>query len=392
MKNILTSFIILLISSNISAQNWVLVNSNTTADIRSVYFKNDTLGFFITNFGDIYKSNDAGLNWIFLHHDSGFIDNFNPNYPTKEISVVATNDSLFAYYNIHPKSVRISSSLTTIAFTKDTLNTTINKPLFWNNELWYVEKVNKVILGNNTGIVTEDYTVSNNYIWGTNATKIIYSNDFGVNWQTSQFTTNLLSSGPYQSFYDGTNQMVAITQYPTNIYKTIDAINWSFFNPALDSLYYYFIDSHNYLAYFPYSNSAKIYYTSDSGVTMISENLIDNPLGIYSKNNNNQSIFLYGKNGMLYKSTNGGGLLLLDNFAFKNNFTIYPNPVDEIIYVQNPDKLDIQFIHLMDISGKIIKTYTNQTEQLDISTIASGNYLLFIQTSKQKVVKKVIIK
>ncbi|SFN51617.1 Por secretion system C-terminal sorting domain-containing protein [Paenimyroides ummariense] len=46
----------------------------------------------------------------------------------------------------------------------------------------------------------------------------------------------------------------------------------------------------------------------------------------------------------------------------------------------------------MDTSGKIIKTYKDDLEHLDVSSVSSGNYLLFIQTSKQKIVKKVIIK
>ena len=79
--------------------------------------------------------------------------------------------------------------------------------------------------------------------------------------------------------------------------------------------------------------------------------------------------------------------------TFKEDlFNIYPNPADDVIYIQNTNNTAINFIHLIDISGKIIQTYKDNPAQLDVSAIHSGTYLLFIQTAQQKVVKKVIIK
>ncbi|WP_091520996.1 T9SS type A sorting domain-containing protein [Paenimyroides ummariense] len=82
----------------------------------------------------------------------------------------------------------------------------------------------------------------------------------------------------------------------------------------------------------------------------------------------------------------------LKEFIDDNTFNIYPNPAHNLINIQNSSNNNINFIHLMDTSGKIIKTYKDDLEHLDVSSVSSGNYLLFIQTSKQKIVKKVIIK
>jgi len=84
--------------------------------------------------------------------------------------------------------------------------------------------------------------------------------------------------------------------------------------------------------------------------------------------------------------------LSLNIFEENLSFTVYPNPADDVIYIQNVNNATVNFIHLIDSSGKIIKTYKDNTEQLDVSSVSSGNYLLFIQTPKQKVVKKMIIK
>lgn len=84
--------------------------------------------------------------------------------------------------------------------------------------------------------------------------------------------------------------------------------------------------------------------------------------------------------------------LSLASFEDHDSLTIYPNPADDVIHIQTGKNTAINFIHLMDISGKIIKTYKDNPAQLDVSAIHSGVYLLFIQTPQQKIVKKVIIK
>lgn len=93
-------------------------------------------------------------------------------------------------------------------------------------------------------------------------------------------------------------------------------------------------------------------------------------------------------------STNQQPAATLSAKLFKEDdlFTIFPNPAHDVINIQSTNNTTIRLIHLMDTSGKIIKTFKNNLNRVDVSTVSAGNYLLYIQTDHQKTVKKVIIK
>lgn len=389
MRTFTLSLIVLIsCTCSISAQNWTLVNSNTTDHIIDISFKDNNFGFYLTNTGKLFNTQDNGSNWNFIHQDTDLIAG----------QIAVTNDSIFWYATdlngIHYKS---QSSLTTFNFTKNTIETLPMRPIFWNNEIWDVLKVNQLLGGSApSNFVVEEFAVSDNYIWATNSTKIYYSDDFGLTWQEHQFTPPTLNSGPYQSFYNGTNDMVAITQYPTSVYQTTDGANWTWHqpyetDPEATGIYFYFVDFDNFLAYNFFGATSKIYNSINGGQTFNSEVLIDIPSGIYSKNNNNETIFIYGKNGMLYKSTNAGGLLSTNDLKHKDEFKIYPNPTSEIINIEHPNYMDIQNIKLVDIQGKTIKTFINDFKTLSIENVVNGNYFLIIQTKNHTITKKIIV-
>lgn len=381
-SQILSVIMLFSTSFNAKAQNWTLQNSNTIDDIVDVYFKDDAQGFFLTNTGKLYKTIDYGNNWNVIYQDSDFVDTLNPNYPTKNIELVITNDSIFCYSsNIsNPTTIRLSASLLNTFFIKDSFNFKITNPQFWNNEIWTVEKVNQLI----SPEFLHEFSVSDNYIWATSESKIFKSDDLGITWQQYHFFTGF-SSGPYQSYYNGTNNMIAITQYPTNIHSTTDEINWNFSAP-LNGLYFYFVNSNNFLAYNFSLHTAKIYKTSDGGQSFTSENLVDIPTGLYSKNNNNESIFIYGKNGMLYKSTNGGGLLSTEYMEMEK-IQIYPNPTNDIITIKTDHKIDSYSIY--DITGKKIMQTAENT--IDLRALTNGVYILTFELEGKTQTQKIIL-
>jgi hypothetical protein len=73
----------------------------------------------------------------------------------------------------------------------------------------------------------------------------------------------------------------------------------------------------------------------------------------------------------------------------ENQITLYPNPAQNQLTVLC-NVAQIQAIHLLDISGKILHTFTNNTT-LNLSQCASGMYLVKIETDKGTVFKKLII-
>ncbi|MEN9913981.1 MAG: hypothetical protein RL528_717 [Bacteroidota bacterium] len=371
MRELLLGLILFSITLNAKAQNWTLINSNTTNDIIDITFYDDSVGFFLTNTGKLFHSQDKGINWILVHQDTSLISG----------QIAVTNDSIFWYASdINGTPVKSKSSLSSFIFTKDTVDILPIRPVFWQNEIWDVNKVNQLIAPE----FVQEFSVSDNYIWATSESKIFKSDDLGITWQQCHFFTGL-SSGPYQSYYNGTNNMIAITQYPTNIHSTTDGINWNFSAP-LNGLYFYFVNSNNFLAYNFSLHTPKIYKTNDGGQSFTSENLVDIPTGLYSKNNNNESIFIYGKNGMLYKSTNGGGLMSTEYMEMEK-IQIYPNPTSDFITIKTDHKIDSYSI--FDITGKKIMQTAEKT--IDLRTYTNGIYLLTFEFEGKTQTKKIIL-
>ncbi len=84
----------------------------------------------------------------------------------------------------------------------------------------------------------------------------------------------------------------------------------------------------------------------------------------------------------------------INEVNLNNQITVYPNPASNklIITTTNnltPDASRLQ-LQLLDLTGKVIANYNNQTE-IDISAIANGMYLLHIQTPNRNVVKQVVV-
>jgi hypothetical protein len=73
------------------------------------------------------------------------------------------------------------------------------------------------------------------------------------------------------------------------------------------------------------------------------------------------------------------------------NLLIYPNPTNGIIQIRNELSSDANLI-ITDITGKlIIKSQLSKlNNQIDLSNIVNGLYLLIIQTENQTYTTKII--
>ncbi|MGK4567407.1 T9SS type A sorting domain-containing protein [Flavobacterium sp. 3HN19-14] len=63
-------------------------------------------------------------------------------------------------------------------------------------------------------------------------------------------------------------------------------------------------------------------------------------------------------------------------------FAVYPNPAKEFLFVQNQKHVEIKSITIIDIYGKTILMAV-QTEKIDTSRLATGIYILKIQTNNK---------
>lgn len=86
-------------------------------------------------------------------------------------------------------------------------------------------------------------------------------------------------------------------------------------------------------------------------------------------------------------------VFLNTNSYISKKFTLYPNPVTNIVNIANSDNMFVHKVEMYDLSGKLITTqnFNNKAEiQLNVETLTSGTYLLHIQTNEGIAVKKLV--
>ena len=82
--------------------------------------------------------------------------------------------------------------------------------------------------------------------------------------------------------------------------------------------------------------------------------------------------------------------LSTENVAFQN-FSIYPNPVTDILYFSTNNHT-IEHVKLVDMNGRVVLNISKHIEHLDVSGMAAGTYLLQIETLSGSISKKIIKK
>jgi uncharacterized repeat protein (TIGR01451 family) len=73
----------------------------------------------------------------------------------------------------------------------------------------------------------------------------------------------------------------------------------------------------------------------------------------------------------------------------KIEIKMYPNPVTDLLYLELPSTLIINYLQLFDISGKLVEVFENRFA-LDLTEVNEGMYILRIETDKGAFNEKVI--
>jgi hypothetical protein len=82
-------------------------------------------------------------------------------------------------------------------------------------------------------------------------------------------------------------------------------------------------------------------------------------------------------------------ILAIDEFN-DSLFSIYPNPAQESLFVDNNSNSEIISIKIFDVLGRLVLQEKEQFHQLNISSLESGVLFVEILTDVRKVIKKVI--
>jgi hypothetical protein len=81
---------------------------------------------------------------------------------------------------------------------------------------------------------------------------------------------------------------------------------------------------------------------------------------------------------------------LATNAVSQNVFNIYPNPVSNVLKINNINNLPIDEIRIIDLSGKQIVSQKVNPEEVNLENISNGLYIIEIQSGQQKYIQKLI--
>lgn len=102
--------------------------------------------------------------------------------------------------------------------------------------------------------------------------------------------------------------------------------------------------------------------------------------GFTSYNNNNSSAYLI--------TLHGDAPLSNEDFVEKKDILLWPNPVQNYLNISNLD--NIITVKIYDLQGKLVYESSNTTTIIDVSSFASGLYIVQLQTETQAITKKFI--
>ena len=360
------------------SQNWEQVNTNTTDEIKDIYFKDELIGFAVAGQGKILKTIDSGLTWNLIYENNELF---------QEQSIVTTNDKVYCFgQNFNGVVKKLEFFIDQNNFTISSLFQSIppNNLIFYNNTIFDISsfffngEFYPITGPNSPAPDSETIANNNNNISASNGNSIFYSFDSN-SWSSVQFHIPFLTSGPFQSYYDGVSKMRTVTNYPCIIHISDDnGMSWisSWVQPTT-AFYLTFLNAEKVLALGLFTEQNKIYYSSDSGLTFDFET-VSNPIKkIYSFNNNLS--FAYGNNGIIYRSLNGGGLLNINDLKKnENNLIIYPNPATNEFNIAT-EKI-INKIQIIDNCGRIVKTVIPTINQatINVSGLTTGVYSVIL--------------
>lgn len=74
---------------------------------------------------------------------------------------------------------------------------------------------------------------------------------------------------------------------------------------------------------------------------------------------------------------------------FKKDISIYPNPADQYVNIEGVE--GFQSVEMWELSGKLAQKFSAQRDRLDVSGLKTGIYLLVLDGSEGRVVRKILI-
>lgn len=395
----------------IYGQTWTQLNSPTTSRLVSCFFINENIGWIISQ-NSIYKTLDGGLSWnnqnfpIAPSHNTRLFTSV--HFIDQNVGIISCGNYLYSGYN--------PSLVSTILWTNDGGINWVYKDLGSYNDydssallvtpliaysIGQYGQSKKTIDGGNTwsfcnfsspgysGASLFAVDQNNIYFAGLQNLSLIaaYGKLNNTTWNVTDFDNGVVMkdiffNDIYNGCIIGNNGIIKVTNDGGNSWINSNSNLTSDLNG---------VSFKNSLKGWAVADNGKIIKTIDGGYNWNIEYDAGNSLTEINFKNLNGYGYSVGENGKILKYNSN-----LQNKSFlKEQFTVYPNPTKNIIFIKSIEsELKILFIEISDSVGKIIRKveFNNVVDiNLNIENLPSGFYnLKIVSDVNNETIKKII--
>lgn len=392
-KHYLFSAILLVVLCTGYSQAWKPVNSGTTEWLLAVSFPTAQTGYAVGWSGTILKTTDGGLNWAKqtsgsynVLHSVCFISASTGYVAGEYGTILKTTDGGNHWLDISPG---ISEALLSIHFADanngfagggafvSTPDGGASWPVYqpfteeWFSSVFFLT-ADTGFAASNKGRIYRTCNGGTSWLAMSNEAGILYS---------IYFVDSKLGYAVGENTYEQ-----AIILKTENGGLTWDSQNFVF-SPALSSVHFPVQDTG-----YAVGGNGMIFKTTDGGITW-KDQLYDTPqwlTAVCFTDANNGIIAATG--GLILKTTTGGVLgdqeLSTAGIAYK----IYPNPTQDLIYIEKPGSADNVRLSIIDSQGRnVMNAQLSGTQsRFDLRGLSPGFYMLRFVSDQKVVIRRIL--
>lgn len=83
-------------------------------------------------------------------------------------------------------------------------------------------------------------------------------------------------------------------------------------------------------------------------------------------------------------------IVVIDNEL--SNLKIYPNPTNDLIFLEINNSIIVKNIKVYDLMGKLLVTYNKRPQNISLNNYSNGLYFIKINSDKGSIIKKIVKK
>ena len=383
-------FLLIIFTPLVFYAQWDLVPSNTSSQLNEVHFPSDSIGYIVGENGTVLKSVDQGNSWTSLVFDS-LVDLNVVHFINKDTGYVGA-DGLFRTYNggidwntLLPDSIPIYE----VYFPNDSIGYLGSFQSVYRTEDYgmnWLEVFRAEGRQNGFNAIHFPTEETGYFIGGTSANETFFRTT--DNGRTFQEVTNGFISIKESVFFLNPDTGYMCGWYNGLIVRTEDG-GQSWYYPANEWVHQckdiYFLNENE--GYYIDNSGGRygIYYTSDNAKSWQQQlELVDGYLNAFAFIDDQTGIAV-GAEGIIYHTSNGG-FVSTDDKGKNWDFTVFPNPARDRIFIKVP-QYDFKSMYLDIISSTGLIHHSTpisgNSSTIGLNDLASGIYILLLRKGQR---------